>query len=106
MIGAPWHLLAGPRLWATVTVALVATHGFAWWHGWDARGDREAARVAVLVAEREGIARALFRAAAEAAQHRAALAALALEVDAIERAHRTADRECLPADSVRRLNGR
>lgn len=106
MMGAPWHQILGTRRWLIAGTVLVALMAGAWWHGWDSRGDREARRIAQLEQARD-LATAHLHRAAEAASRRAAeAAALAQEIEALERAHPTADRECLPVDSVRRLNSR
>lgn len=89
---------------ATVAVPLlVVSHGAVWWHGWSARGDREADRVAAAEAARD-VARArvdgLTEAYARAAVERAELQRM---LDDAARADPDADRVCLGADSVQRL---
>jgi hypothetical protein len=92
--------LQGLVLRAGVVAAIC---GAFWWHGWDTRGDREAARVAEARAELR-IAQARVVGLAEAQATAAAERdALRQELDHAAANDPDADRQCLGADSVRRL---
>jgi len=89
--------------YALIAAALIATHGGAWWHGYDTRRDSDAARVAqALAAERVAQARILGMADAQA-QVSAERDRLREDLDNAALADSNASRVCLGADSVRRL---
>ena len=102
MIAAVLTRLVPMRMLALVA-ALLASHGAAWWHGYDTRRDADAARVAsALAAQRIATARVIGLAEAQAATA-AERDRLREDLDHAAIADPDAGRVCLGADSLRRL---